>query len=51
MGGGVKEFRKQFPTYQIEGKLSIKGGGIDRLDRVYIQGGTKPKEMLENSEK
>jgi len=41
----VKEFRAQFPSYQLEGKLSVKGGGIDRLDRVYVRK-TREKEAV-----
>lgn len=40
----IKEFHAQLPSYQLEGKLSVKGEGIDKLDRVYVRHGTEQKD-------
>ncbi|KAL0715135.1 hypothetical protein Bca4012_064457 [Brassica carinata] len=33
----LEEFRKCFPSYQLEGKLDFVGGSIDRLKKVYYR--------------
>ncbi|XP_056849743.1 transposon Tf2-1 polyprotein isoform X1 [Raphanus sativus] len=43
----VREFRKQFPSYQLEGKLSVKGGGNDKLDRVFVRRGAEERSVEE----
>ena len=40
----MKEFKTQFPSYELEGKLGLRKGGIDMPWRVYI---TRRKRSLE----
>ncbi|CAA7043438.1 unnamed protein product [Microthlaspi erraticum] len=43
----AKEFRKQYPEFELEDKLVDKEGGIDKLDQVYIRKKKKNEELSE----